>query len=497
MRNDSNRSAGYARGAVWSVLSGGTSIVLPLAVFIVFARVLGPEVIARFALAVSLAELLKACGLPGLYEALLSHRVGQMRCQAAALAALLLSGFLLLPVYGFGLVALLSMAGSEPENGELILLLLIGLRIPIDLALLQPQAELARRGAYARLAARGLVGSLGATTVGLVILAAGQPTLGLAAYTLGHSIGSALATVVGTDTLRRPRWNGACLRALLPEGLASSAVRFCAAANNQLDQLLVGAIAGPLPFALFNFGKRIESAFGSLSTTLASSLFQPDFAARVTVAARASGLRQALTIVSATCGAVAAGFAVSADLVIGILLGPAWIAAAPIAAVLAVSGYGRAIGSVHAALLSVTGRNTGLFLRFAFMIIVGAVLVAIGARYGALASALAVAVQIFMGVTMLAVMTRKDAGDVALQIHLTHSVAPFLAMIAASAFTRWLVLGFAWNVEPPSMSLSIATVLTASAAALAVGMIVAVAQMRRSGRPGSGAGLAAQPAWRG
>ncbi len=466
---------------------------LPLAVFVVFARVLGPEIIARFALAVSLAELLKACGLPGLYEALLSRRSGQIRCQAAALAAFLLSGLLLLPIYGFALTALLSMAGLEPGGAELLLLLLIGLRIPIDLALLQPQAELARRGAYARLAARGLVGSLGATTIGLLILAAGQPTLGLAAYTLGHSIGSALATVLGTGTLRRPRWNGACLRAMLPEGLAASAVRFCAAANNQLDQLLVGAIAGPLPFALFNLAKRIESAFGSLSTTLATSLFQPDFAARTTVPARTAGLRQALTIVSATCGALAAGFAVSADLVIGIMLGPAWIAAAPVAAVLAVSGYGRAIGSVHAALLSVSGRNGGLFLRFAFMIIIGAVLVAIGAHYGALASAVAVAVQILIGVAMLAVMTRNDASGLALQIHTAHAVAPFLTMIAAAACTRWLVLGFTWNVEQPNIGLSVVVALAASTTAAAVGMIVGVAQMRRSWRHICGVRLAAQP----
>ncbi len=469
---------------------------LPLAVFVVFARALGPEVIARFALAVSLAEILKACGLPGLYEALLHRQSRPARGQAAALAVFLLIGLLLLPLHGAALVALFAAAGTDPSGSELLLLLLVGLRIPIDLALLQPQAELARRAAYARLAARGLVGNLGATTLGFAILAAGQPMLGFAAYTLGISVGNALATVVGTGTLRRPRWNGACLKALWPEGLAASAVRFCATANNQLDQLLVGAIAGPLPFAQFNFAKRIEAAFGSLSAILATSLFQPDFAARAKVATLAAGLRQALTIVAMTCGAVAAGFAVSADLFIGILLGPAWIAAAPAAAVLAVSGYGRAIGSVHAALLSVSGRNASLFRRFALTIVVGAALIAVVARYGALASALAVAVQILLGVVLLAVTTRHDAGGQALRIHLVHAVLPFLAMLAFAASARWTVLGFAWTADVPTMGSSIAAIMAASAAAAMVGLACGAAQMRHAWRPAPDVVLPAEPAWR-
>lgn len=496
MHADAAGRAGYARGAAWAALSGGASILLPLAVFVIFARTLGPEVIARFALAVSLAEILKACGMPGLYEALLHKRSRPARHQAAALAAFLSIGLLLLPVYGVALALLLATAGANPQGGELPLLLLIGLRIPIDLALLAPQAELARRAAYARLAVRGLIGNIGATTVGLAILAAGQPILGLAAYTLGISVGNALATVIGTGTLRRPRWNGACLRALWPEGIAASAVRFCATANNQVDQLLVGAIAGPLQFALFNFAKRVEAAFGSLSAILVTSLFQPDFAARLTVAARSAGLRHALTIVAMTCGPVAAGFAVSADLFIGVLLGPAWMAAAPAAAVLAVSGYGRAIGGVHAALLSVSGRNGRLFRRFALTVVVGAVLVASIARYGALASAFAVAAQILFGVVLLAITTRQDAGGHALRIHLLHAVLPFLAMLAAAACARWMVLGLAWNAGVPTMETSIAAVVAASAAAAMVGLACGVAQMRHAWRAAPGVAPPAEAAWR-
>lgn len=472
----SERASGtYLRGAAWAALSGGASILLPLTVFLVFAREIGPESIGRFALAVAVAEILKVCGMPGFYEALLANRRQPARSQAAALAFFLGAGLLLLPVHGGVLVTLLAVTGGTPPPGDLFLLLLVGLRIPIDLMLLQPQAELARRGAYARLAARGLVGNLGATIVGFAILAAGHPMLGLTAYTLGISVGHGLATIIGTRTLRRPRWDGARLRALWHEGRPASAVRFCATANNQLDQLLVGAIAGPLVFAQFNFAKRIESAFGSLSSILATSLFQPDFAGRTTPAARAAGLRNALTIVVVTCGSVAAAFAVSADLLVGLVLGPAWAAAAPAAAVLAVSGYGRAIGSVHAALLSVSGRNGMLFARFAVTILVGAVLVAATAWHGALAAALAVAAQILLGVVLLSAATRRVTDVPALRVHLLHAVVPFVAMLAIAALARWAALGMSWNAEGASPAHLGAAVLAASVAAGTMGLAFGLA----------------------
>lgn len=460
----------YLRGAAWAALGGGASILLPLVVFLVFAREIGPEGIGRFALAVAVAEILKACGMPGFYEALLARPLRPARSQAAVLALFLAIGVLLLPVHGGLVVALLALTGSTPPPADLVLLLLVGLRIPVDLALLQPQAELARRGAYARLAARSLIGNVGATAVGFAILAAGHPMLGLTAYTLGISMGHAAATVIGTRTLRWPRWNGGLLHALWGEGRAASAVRFCATANNQLDQVLVGAIAGPLAFAQFNFAKRIESAFGSLSSVLATSLFQPDFAGRTTAADRAAGLRNALTIVAVTCGSVAAAFAVTADLAVELALGPAWAAAAPAAAVLAVSGYGRAIGSVHAALLSVSGRNGALFARFAVTILVGALLVALTASHGALAAALAVSAQILFGVVLLAFVTGRTTGVAALPVHLAHAVAPFVAMLAAAAAARWAVLALVSNGDVASPALSVAAVVAASLASAATGL---------------------------
>ncbi|NDG51304.1 MAG: hypothetical protein EBY30_20235, partial [Rhodospirillales bacterium] len=329
-----------------------------------FARVLPPLVIGQFALAVALSELLKCLGVPGLYEVILHRQDPTGRDQAAAQGVFLVMGLALVPVHLLLLYGLLAMTSSQPGTEAALLLGLVALRIPLDLMLLQPQAELARRQAHARLAQRNIMANIGAALLGLGGIAAAEPMLGLGLYTLGLSVCTALATVVGTRAWRWPIWAPDALRQMRTEALLASAVRGAAVALMQMDQVALGGLLGPIAFAFYNVGKRIEMAFVSLAQSFAQALFQPLFAARRDPTERAAVLRQALGIVTVTCGAGAAVFIATADLVIALLLGPEWAPAAPVAAVLAVAGHGRALAAGCASLLSVSGQNAKLLRVF-------------------------------------------------------------------------------------------------------------------------------------
>jgi nicotinate (nicotinamide) nucleotide adenylyltransferase len=128
----------------------------------------------------------------------------------------------------------------------------------------------------------------------------------------------------------------------------------------QEGQVGLGGLLGPIAFAFYNVGKRIEMAFVSLAQSFAQALFQPLFAARRDPTERAAVLRQALGLVTVTCGAGAAVFIATADLVIALLLGQEWAPAAPVAALLAVAGHSRALAAACASLLSVSGQNLRL-----------------------------------------------------------------------------------------------------------------------------------------
>ena len=469
---------GFLRGAVWSALGGGVSILLPLGMFLAFARAMAPDEIGRLVLAVALSELLKVFGAPGFYEAILQRGDATGRDGAAALAAWSLLGVMLMPIYGALLFGLLALLGGTPEGPERWLLLIIALRIPIDLIALQPQAELARRQAYARLATRGLFANVAASLVGIALLALGHPAEGLVAYTLALPIGMLATTVVGTRALYRPRWDGARLRGMWREALPASAVRGVATASNHLDQLLVGAVAGTGTFAWFNLAKRVEMAFSSVSSTFSTSLFQPYFAGRRSLAERQVALRRSLLVINVTCGVAAASFVAVADLAFPLVLGPAWQGAAMAAALMAAAGHIRALGGVHASLLSATGRNAILLRRFAISVACGLLLVALAAPFGATACAAMLLLRAVIAAGLMSEATRGDAGlrgwaDLALP-----PLASFLAMLAAAAVARLAIAG-SGAAEPRT---AIAAILGAAIAAGAVGLGIAAWQLRGGGR---------------
>ncbi len=427
-------------GALWAALSGAIAIGLPLLMFVLFARHLPPLAIGQFALAVALGELLKMFGLPGLYEAMLQRQDETGRDQAAAMAVFLACGLLLMPLHLALLFGLLDATGGLPSAEGMALLALTALRIPLDLALLQPQAELARRRAFTRLAQRNIMANAGAALLGLAGLAAGQPLLGLALYTLGLSLCTALATIIGTSALRAPAWEPGRIMAMRGEALPASAARGTSVALIQMDQLALGALLGPVAFAHYNVGKRIEMAFVSIANTFSQTLFQPHFASRKQPGQRGAALAQALGLVTITCGAGAAIFIATADIVVAIALGPAWAPAVPVAILLALAGHGRALASACAALLSVSGGNGALFRLFLASAGIGLAMVALAAPFGALAVAGAVGLRVLGTLVLLARLTRHEAGP-GWAAALLEAGLGFGAMLAAAMLGRWAMPG--------------------------------------------------------
>lgn len=466
----SGRKTSFAGGAAWAGLSAAVSIVLPLLMFIVFARELQPATVGRFAMAVALAELLKIFGLPGLYEAMLNRQDETGRDQPAALFVLLAAGTLLVPVHFATLWGILGATGGTPEGMEAWLLASVALRLPLDLAVLQPQAELARRQAFARLAQRNLSANLGAAAAAFLALLLGQPLIGLAVYTLGLPLFSALATIIGTKALRAPRWDPPQLALLRSEAISASLARGSATALSQVDQICVGALLGPVAFAHYNFGKRVELAFLGMSNTFAQTLFQPNFAARRGFAERLSAVRQSLCLVTAICGATTAGFVAVADLLVPLLLGPLWMPAITIAILLALAGFGRAVAAVHTSLLSVSNRNGRLFRIFTVSGIVGLAGMVAAAPFGGPAVAGVVLLRVILTSGVLAREAAKDSGGSPFWLHLREVLLPFLIMVGAAMGGRSIFV--AAGSEAASVGLAVCAILAASAAAGLVGLVL-------------------------
>jgi teichuronic acid exporter len=349
---------GFLLGAFWSSLNAAAGIGLPLVIFILFARVLLPEQVGIVALTIAWAEIIKTFGFTGFYEALLQQKDDRTRChETAALVFLVCGAGLLLPF----LAILWATSLSLPGVGQHFwLLALIGLRIPMDLAALQPQARLAQELAYRQLGMRSIIGNLLAGAAGVAIAFLEDPLVGLVVYQVGQSALVMVVTLAGR-TAARPRAHLDCFRRMAHEAVMATTVRIVAVSNNQADQVIVAGLLGSSQMAYYNLGKRLETAFTAVSSSFTSILFQPLFASRAT-GMREVAFRRGLAFLTMTCGLAAAVFTANADAVIRLVFGAQWLPAAPLASFLVINGFLRALGGVHGSLMSVSGRNRTLLV---------------------------------------------------------------------------------------------------------------------------------------
>lgn len=465
----------FLHGAAWSAVNAAAGALLPLGIFVVFARWLPAAEIGAVALAVATSEVIKAFGLPGLYEALLQQQEDRQRCAETALACLLLGG---LGLFGLHLLLTPLLAKLVPGVAQAgLAIAVIGLRIPLDLVALQPQAMLAARLSFRRLALRSILATAGAGLAGLGLLLAGLPMAGLVAYQLGLSALLLLLTVAGTGTLVRPQLHRDCLRRLRREATHASAVRLVAAVNNSLDQVLVAGLLGGLQLAYYNLAKRVETILITAAASFGGILFQPVFARR-RPGSDAEGLRRGLAVLTASCGLATAVIMATHLQLITLVFGPAWAAAAPVAALLALGGFLRALGSVHGALLSVSGRNRQLLRVSLGSAGSGLALVLLLAPVGLIPCALALALRSLGATAAMAWLTRRDLPGTGLAYALEVGL-PFGAMLAGA----WAGAALAeWTLAGAEQGLVVGLLTLAAAGTAATGLMLLYFGLRLLGQ---------------
>jgi O-antigen/teichoic acid export membrane protein len=423
----------YLNGIGWSGLNAGASVLLPLGIFVFFARLLPPALIGVVALGVACTEILKTVGLQGLNETLLQQKDDLERCHQTAAAVLLAAGTGLLVAY-VGLIHGLSLL--MPEVAPHVLALdMLGLRIVADLATVQPQAALAQRLSYRRLGMRALVGNATAGALGIGVALGDKALAGMIAYQVGQSAMVFLTTSLGTGSFARPRWHKDCFQRMAREASLSSCVRLVAASMNNLDQVVIALLVGSTQLAYYNLGKRIESTFITVSGSFGSILFQPLFAQSTD--RQHQLLSRAVTVLTVICGLPAAVFVANGRIAITTVFGQQWAPATMAAVLLTLSGMSRAITTVPGSLLSVSGRNRDLLVVAAGSAAAGILLVASLANFGIESCAGALALKNVLTLGWMARTTRDKVAEPG-RTYVLYALVPFLLMLASALVGRWI-----------------------------------------------------------
>jgi len=430
----------YIVGAFWAGMNALASVLLPFALFVFFAREIRPATLGLVAFAMACTEVCKAIGLPGIYEALLQQKDDIRRCHETAIALLLCASSILMPVcllvlYGLGFLV-------HGLHERFLVLGVLVLRIPLDLATVQPQAMLVGRLDFRRLAIRTVVANCLAGSIGVLIATVAEPVAGLVAYQLGQSLITFAGTSLGAGLLARPRLHADCIGRLRRETLLSTGNRTLAATINYLDQMVVGPVAGELGLAYYNLGKRLETMFVTVANSFSAILFQPLFAANSTLS-KQKGTIRALLVLAVVCGIPSAVVFSNSKMVVGLIFGRNWIGAAPIVGWLSLNGFVRAVGMVPGSFLSVSGRNRELLVTSVASAAGSLALVAALASSNLVACAIGLVVKNAAIVGWMAWLCRHEVPHPG-SIYATTSVLPVAVMIAAaSTVTSLLPPGFA------------------------------------------------------
>lgn len=335
-----------------------------LAIFIVAARVLSPKEFGLFALVGASSTLLFIVASAGWREFILGWG-GSARAVNQAITYSILSGYFLAAL-AIAIAGVLVVAFHAYDIAWLSLIFSVCIFLaPVASAY---GAILVRGGGVPALSVAGIISELGGLAAGVALLYADWGVLALAAAKLvTQAINLALVVYFARWPLKFVLAGGFTkeIVEISREILASRVIAF---ASNNASTFIVGIFLGVASVGYFRAAERVVSAFSELVfeplRLLAWVVFRKaadlgDTPARVREElAREGGVFLPMLVLIAA--PVFIGLAVVSPNVIAVLLGEAWVPAAPVASILAISALLLTPSIANEPLLTVTGKIRAL-----------------------------------------------------------------------------------------------------------------------------------------
>ena len=342
------------RGAAWSILNQAGTQLISVAVWMVLGRALDPAQFGLVALAQLVVGFLLVFLEQGFAEALVQRKEMTRADENTAFWTVLGVGLVLA-----GLTNAVAGPVAAWKEAPLLEPMLRALSLGFPLIALRtvPEALLIRGMRMKALAARSFAATAvaGATGVGLALA-------GFGAWSL---VGQALMTsAAGSGMLWwlsgwRPGlgWSAASFRGLVGFGAHITGNNLISYGNRRLDQWLVEHFHGPVTLGFYQMAQRwmeVQAALigqGLNQVSLSSfSRVQHD------PARMARGYVQAVRLSAAVAAPLLAGLAAAAPDVLRVLVGPAWLPAAPILSWLSLGAIIQSLNALNAGVMMACGR---------------------------------------------------------------------------------------------------------------------------------------------
>lgn len=353
-----------AHSLLWSFLESTGATLLMLVTVLVIARLVGPADFGLAALALVIVGLMNLAVETLFHDAIVQRRdLHPDHVDSALWTATALGGLLAVGLWAGA--PLVSAAFRMPALGPVTAWMGLSLLVSGAAGVLAGHCR--REMQFKQVALRTLLGRLAGALIGVTLALRGFGVWSLVAqHLLGQVIGTLWLWIAAS---RRPRlaWSAPRLRELSRFALPAFLTQLSLTLNVRIFTMLLGYFLGAAALGQFALGVRLMDA---LWLALMSALYNVSLALFARIQDDLGRLRAAFVEVTQLTAVavmpVFAGLIVTGDLLVHVLLGPAWLPAAPVIQMLAASSIVaalryfapvvyRAVGRPQLHLLSTSG----------------------------------------------------------------------------------------------------------------------------------------------
>jgi PST family polysaccharide transporter len=379
------------KGLSWSLLQTWGTHLVTFAVFLVTARLLGPDAFGTVAIAYTVLSTLNSLIDLGMGDALIRTRDADQRHHDTVFWSLLAASLLLVAV----IVAVSPWAAQVLRQPRFeSVMQVVAVSLPITALGMVPAFLLRKSMQFKPLALRSLVASIagGVLAVGLALYGFGYWAL-VAKGLLEAAVSTAL---VWRGVGYRPRmsFDRGVWKQLFAIGRPLMGSRLLDIVNQRADAFIVSARLGPLQLGLYSAAQRI---FHMMMDAMFMAIQRVALPAFAQIADDPPRVQQALLrivrITSFVTFPLFAFVGVLAHLVIPLLFGARWADAAPALAALCAGGVLFSVSYYNAPVMTAAGRTGYVFRLAALNAVLNLTAFLVGVRWGIVGVALGYALR--------------------------------------------------------------------------------------------------------
>lgn len=383
--------SGAVRSALWSLLDGGMSQLLGLAVFIVTSRFVGPSSFGALATALLIVEFARQILFDPIIVAINSKKDPTHRdYDTAFLLILSFSIFFAAIVLAFSrYLDLLFPATQISYLGPAVSLLILTVGLSKT-----HEGWFVRKLLFRKLAIRSILAIIASAIVGITMAINGFGIWGLVAQQVTYSVFSMIVLWMTAQWRPGFRTSWAEVKAVLSFSRHVSANAIMNFASYQADISSTSYFLGPGSTGILNSAKRIGTALNQMMVTPLNRVALP---AMAQVGAGGEGIRfvylRAVGVTALGTAPVFAGVAMIASDLVPLLLGAKWIAAAPVLSALAINFFFTTVSQYNLSVIMVCRKPKWqtLITTIGFVLGVGLILALV--QFGVTGVAIAVALR--------------------------------------------------------------------------------------------------------